>query len=74
MSAASRMNSPRPVVVEGLAMGDREQPAAEVLGVAQPRVGAQGGDHRLLEHVVRVDRPDVRGEEPQDGRAVVLDL
>lgn len=46
------MPVPRPVVVDRLPVGDRHQPAAQVAGVAQARVGAQGGEKRLLEGVL----------------------
>ena len=40
------------MVVDRLAVGDRDQPAAQVAGVAQLRVGAQGGEEGLLEAVL----------------------
>jgi hypothetical protein len=46
------------VVVDRFAMGDRDQPAAQVARVAQPRVGAQGGEERFLEAVLGVHPPD----------------
>ena len=48
-----------PVVVDRLAVGDRQQPGAQVGRVAQPWVGAHRRDERLLEAVVGVDGPDL---------------
>ena len=46
---------PRADVVDGLAVGDREQPTANVGRIPQLRVGAQGRQPRLLVAVVGVD-------------------
>ena len=42
----------RAVVVDRLAVGDRQHPGAQVVAVAQPRVGPQRRQERLLEAVV----------------------
>ena len=68
-----RASGPRPVVVERLAVRDRQKPAAEVVRVAQARVGAERRDHRLLEAVVGVDGPDGADEKPQDGIRVIVE-
>ena len=44
------------VMVDRLAVGDRQQPAAQVVGVVELRVGAQGGEEGLLEAVLGVGR------------------
>ena len=61
------------VMVERLAVGDRQHPAAQVLGVAQPRVGAHRGEERLLEAVVGVLAADRRHEEAPDRLALLVE-
>jgi hypothetical protein len=61
------------VVVERLVVRDGQQPAAQVVGVAQARVGAQRGDHRLLEAVVGVDGADRGDAEAQHGLGVLVE-
>jgi hypothetical protein len=54
-------NRPAPagaVVVDRLAVGNRKQPAAQIAGVFQLRIGAQGGDEGLLETVVGIGASD----------------
>jgi hypothetical protein len=46
------------VMVDCLAVGDGQQPAAQVAGVAQLRVGAQRGEEGLLEAVLRIAAAD----------------
>jgi len=60
-----RQRTPRPraVGVERLAVGDRENPRAQVRVATQPRVRAQRGDERLLEAVVGLARTDGRDEK-----------
>ena len=57
---------PRADVVDHLAVGDRQQPAAQVRGVAQARIGAQRREPGLLVAVVGVDRTDARDQEAVD--------
>ena len=51
-----RTAGPSPVHVHGAPVRDREQPAAQVPGRAQRRVGRERLGPRLLGHVVAVDR------------------
>ena len=52
-----------------LAVGDRQHPGAQVRVRAQTRVGAQRGDERLLEAVLRVGRaPPSRPESATRSR------
>ena len=60
------------VVVDRLAMRDREQPGAQVARVLQARVGAQGGDEGLLEAVLGVVGADGRHQEPEHVGAVLI--
>ena len=53
-----RPPTPGAVVVDRLAMGDRDQPAAQVAVVLQLRVGTQGGEEGLLEAVLGVGAAD----------------
>jgi hypothetical protein len=46
------------VVVDRLAVGDRQQPAAQVVGVAEPWVGAERRQECLLEAVLGVGAAD----------------
>ncbi len=63
----------RAVEVDRLVLGDSEQPGAQVVGAAQLRVGAQGGDPGLLEAVVGFGRPGARHAEAVDVEAVLLE-
>jgi hypothetical protein len=51
------------MVVDRLAVGDGDQPSAQVVAVLELRVGAQRGQEGLLKAVVRVDPAD---RAPQD--------
>jgi hypothetical protein len=61
------------VVVEDLAVGDGEQPAPQVRGVTELRVGPQRGDDRLLEAVGAVVGADLGHHEPVEVRSVVVE-
>ena len=63
----------RPMVVDRLPRGDREDPTVELRPVRDARVGAQRRQERLLEAVVGVARPHRHGQEPVDGGAVRLE-
>jgi hypothetical protein len=60
-------------MVDGLAVRDREQPPAQVPGVLELRVRAEGRDEALLVDVVRVGRADARGDESQHGGSVLVE-
>jgi hypothetical protein len=53
-----RTASPGAVVVDRLAVGDRDQPAAQVAVVLELRVGTQRRQERLLEAVLGALAPD----------------
>ena len=60
-------------VVDHLAVGDREQPAPQVVGVAQVGVGPQRRDHRLLEAVGPVVGADRRRQEAVEVGGVLVE-
>ena len=72
---SDRQRAPRaPAVdVDRLAVRDREHPRAQVGVSAQARVGAQCGDERLLEAVLRLERADGRDEIAPDDLAVLVE-
>ncbi len=65
-ATGSALRAAGPVGVDRLAGRDRQHPCPQVRAVPELRVGAQSGDERLLEAVVRLDRADGRREEPPD--------
>ena len=67
-----RRPGPAAMVVDRLAMGDREQPAAQVGGVAQGWVGAERGDEGLLETVVGIRRAHDSNQQTVDVALVLV--
>ena len=63
----------RPVHVHGAAVGDGQQPAAQVPGRGEPRVCGVRLGPRLLGHVVAVDRTGEGSGQPGDVAPVVVD-
>jgi hypothetical protein len=57
-------------MIDHLAVRDREDPAAQVRGVPELRVGAQRSQPRLLVAVVGVDAADTGHQEAVDIAAV----
>ena len=63
----------RPDVVDRLAVGDGDQPAADVAVRPQRRVGAERGQERLGPGVLRVARAEQRPAHPHHDRPVLGD-
>jgi hypothetical protein len=61
------------MVVDRLAVGDRHQPAAQVVVALEPRVGAQGGEKGLLKAVVGVDPADRPAQDPEHLAGVTVE-
>jgi hypothetical protein len=68
-----RPSAHAPVVVDGLAARDRQDPTVQLVRLANPGVGPQRGAERLLEDVVGVLRPDRHRQEPMHRRPVGLE-
>jgi hypothetical protein len=60
------------VVVDRLAVGDRQQPAAQVARVAQLRVGAQGREEGLLEAVLDAVPADGAAQDRHHGGGMLV--
>ena len=60
------------VLVDRDPAGDRVRPCAQVLAVAQPGVGAQRSEKRLLKGVLGAVAPETADEESEDLVAVLL--
>ncbi len=68
-----RPASPGAVVVNRLAVGDRQKPAAQVGRRLQLGVGAQGGDEGLLEAILGVKAPDGAAQHSHHGGGVFVE-
>jgi nicotinate-nucleotide pyrophosphorylase (carboxylating) len=68
-----RLPSPGAVVIDRLAVRDREQPGAQVSGVLEPWIGPERGDEGLLKAVLGVVRTDRGDEETEHVRAVLVE-
>ena len=63
----------RPAGVDDLAARDGEEPAAQIGRVTQSRVGAQRAQHRLLEAVLGLRRPDGAVQEREHRGGMVVE-
>ena len=63
----------RPAGVDDLAARDGEEPAAQIGRVIQSRVGAERAQHRLLEAVLGLRRPDGAVQEREHGGGMVVE-
>lgn len=61
-----RVRARAPMLVDHDPACDRERPGAEVVGVAELRVRAEGTQKRLLERIVRAVTAEAAHEEPID--------
>ena len=62
-----------PVIVDRFAVGDRQQPAAQISVVIELRVGPQRRQERLLKAVLGVVRPHGRDQKAEDVALVALE-
>ncbi len=67
------MALPRANRIGRLALRDHVEPGPQVVGVAQPRIGAQRREERLLQAVLRVNGADAGDQEAMQLGGVVVD-
>ena len=60
-------------MVDGLVVGDRDEPGPHIAPRLEGRVGAHGGEERLRPGIVRVDAGEQGAADPQHHRPVLGD-